>query len=284
MNLEPGQRVKLPACPEWGPGEILTIFDGGKMVIYFALVGVKTLKGAALEPIDGIEAAHPLLDNRILSIYRGVKTRSVAEMKASFIRQFPFGFSDPRYLQEERDYKVKASVLMRDSLSRPILGDLIASCDFEEVNRRALSIVNKTNLIFPNEKMALKDGLAASPVHAEEFARALELLLYGAGEFQPRFESFVRFLVKIEASKWTIATYFPFLVNPDEHMYLKPEVTQSAAEACDFELHYQPEPNWRTYSLLLKFCGALRMVVADLNPKDMIDLQSFIWCIGDRRK
>lgn len=283
MNIEPGQRVKLPACPEWGPGEVIAIFDGGKMVIYFALVGLKTLKGAVLEPIDGVEAAHPLLDNRIRSVDRGAKTRSVADMKTSFIRQFPLGFSDPRYLQEERDYKVKASMLLRDSLSQPVLAELIASSEFEEVSRRALAVVNKTNLIFPNEKMALKDGLAASPVHIEEFARSLDLLLYGAGEFQPRFESFVRTIAKLEASKWTIATYFPFLANPDQHMFLKPEVTQNAAEACDFELHYQSELNWRTYGLLLKFCDALRVVIADLNPRDMIDLQSFIWCIGERR-
>jgi hypothetical protein len=65
-------------------------------------------------------------------------------------------------------------------------------------------------------------------------------------------------------------------------MFLKPDVTKRAAEACNFELNYRPELNWRTYESLLRFNAALRELIADLKPRDNIDMQAFIWCIGER--
>jgi hypothetical protein len=44
---------------------------------------------------------------------------------------------------------------------------------------------------------------------------------------------------------------------------------------------YQAKPNWNTYSQLLKLCDMLFKELRDLKPTDYIDLQSFIWCIGD---
>lgn len=282
MSLKPGQRVKLSTCPEWGPGEILTITNG-KITVYFALVGQKTLiQTAVLEKISCTEAAHPFLDNRILSSNRGAKTRSISSLRDSFSQQFPDGFSDPRYFKTERDYKVNATELVADSLNREELKKLISAGDYSGVCKRALAVVNKTNLIFPNEKMALKDGLSGNPADREKFARALDQLLHHPSDFESRFMSFAKVLEGIGVAKWTIATYFPFLAYPAEHMFLKPVVTQSAADACDFEIHYQAKLNWRTYSLLLKFCSSLREAISDLKPRDMIDLQSFIWCIGDR--
>jgi hypothetical protein len=49
---------------------------------------------------------------------------------------------------------------------------------------------------------------------------------------------------------------------------------------CRFELNYRPEPNWLTYRCLLEFAQNLRNKLADLEPKDMIDVQSFLWCIA----
>lgn len=161
------------------------------------------------------------------------------------------------------------------------LNRLIASGEHSEISKRALSVVNATNLIFPNEKMDLKDGLSRVGA-AEPFARALNELLYGVSGFESRFVKFANVLEEVGAAKWTIATYFPFLAFRDQHMFLKPIVTQQAAEACDFEIHYRSDLNWDTYSALLRFCGSLRDVVADLSPRDMVDLQSFIWCIGKR--
>jgi Protein of unknown function (DUF3553) len=282
MLLEAGDRVRHPARPDWGPGEVLALSGDGKLTIYFAMVGQKTLKGIALEKVTGPDASHPLLEHRIRSHSRGVKTRVMADLKAAFLRLFPGSFRDPHYLDTERDYKIAGSDLLAHTLASTEFHPLLAGGDHPEICRRALAIVNATNLIFPNEKMDLKDGL--SRVDApEEFAHRLNDLLYGPGSFESRFEAFADVLERIGAAKWTIATYFPFLAFREQHMFLKPVVTQQAAEACDFELHYRSELNYRTYEALLHFCDCLRTeVVADLGPRDMVDLQSFVWCIGER--
>jgi hypothetical protein len=77
-------------------------------------------------------------------------------------------------------------------------------------------------------------------------------------------------------------TYFLFIADPDNHMFLKPTVTQNAADLCAFELNYSSSLNWRTYRCLLDFSGYLKSSLTDLGlkPRDMIDVQSFMWCIA----
>ena len=64
-------------------------------------------------------------------------------------------------------------------------------------------------------------------------------------------------------------------------MFLKPEVTKHAAAPTKAELNYKPDLNWLTYSCLLDFARYLKdeLVVMEMNPRDMIDVQSFMWCI-----
>ncbi|HSJ65503.1 MAG TPA: hypothetical protein VK922_16540 [Gemmatimonadaceae bacterium] len=39
-------------------------------------------------------------------------------------------------------------------------------------------------------------------------------------------------------------------------------------------------PSWATYASVLEFAAVLRADLADLQPRDMIDIQSFIWVLG----
>jgi hypothetical protein len=63
-------------------------------------------------------------------------------------------------------------------------------------------------------------------------------------------------------------------------MFLKPNVTRVAAREYGFDFAYQSKPNWETYASLLAFAERVRADNADLEPRDMIDLQSFIWVQG----
>jgi len=281
MNLNIGDRVRHPHRPEWGPGEVLAALPDGKVTIYFALVGQKTLKGVAFEPLTGPAAEHPLLEHRIRAEHRGKKHRAIADLKAVFLHRFPGGFTDPEYLAEERNYKLDAAQHLTRTMDARTLHQLIDEKNYPEMCKRALSVIGKTNLVFPNEQIKLRAGIT-TPTHQEAFATTLTQLLYDVTPYQKRFETFAGVLAELGAAKWTIATYFPFLAHPAEHMYLKPDVTKKAALACDFELHYDPQPNWTTYEALLKLCQTLKTVIADLAPRDMIDLQSFIWKVGNR--
>lgn len=42
----------------------------------------------------------------------------------------------------------------------------------------------------------------------------------------------------MNTAKWTLVSYHPYLLFPDRFIFVKPEVTQRAAEVCGFEIHY----------------------------------------------
>ena len=73
---------------------------------------------------------------------------------------------------------------------------------------------------------------------------------------------------------------FPFIAMPDKHIFLKPNVTRAAAKQYGFPFEYQATPSWNTYESLLKFGETIQRDLRDLEPKDMIDIQSFIWVQG----
>ncbi len=282
MPAKPGDRVVHPLMPELGVGEILSASAEGKVRVYFVYGGEKVFKGAPLEIVSGDRAQHPLLDHRKLDApAKGVTRRTVPEAIANFLALFPAGFRDPRYLAEERNYKVEAHALMTELLGADVLPSLVDREAFDEVVARSLRVVNKSNLIYPNEKMAFRDGL--TPSTTARFSLALHDLLYGSADEQHRFGAWTNVLLDMNAAKWTIATYFPFLGDPDRYMFCKPMVTQAAADVCTFELNYRPELNWLTYRSVQQFAAVLRQEIRSLHPRDMIDVQSFIWCIAPDR-
>lgn len=213
------------------------------------------------------------------AVLAGSERPVIGSLKAAFLRLFPQGFDDPAYFSSEREYKLKAAKLLATTLNAETLESLVQADDYAGIAKRALAVMK--NLIYPNEKMALSDGIFKR-AGAKPFAEALIDLLHGSGEFRTRFERFAATLESIGAAKWTIATYFPFLAFPTEHMFLKPEATKAIAEACNFDLTYDAKLNWGTYESLLSFAAVLNTAIADLKPKDMIDLQGFIWCVYKR--
>ena len=242
-------------------------------------IGKDSLK--FLTKIEGKDAARPLLDNlKVPGEIKDKKFKSIGTLVSLFFHIFPKGFYDDEYLKDERAYKVEAHNLMTNLLNKSSFGDLLELEEYEEICLNALKVVNKTNLIFPNEKMALKDGLKSAE-NKKIFSTSLFDLLYGSDELSKRFESFANSLEKIKAAKWTTQTYFLFIAFPEKYMFMKPSVTQYAADAFAFELYYRSEINWKSYERLLRFSQYVSEELSKINdylkPRDMIDTQSFIW-------
>lgn len=284
MEFKKGDRVRYEKATAWGLGEIIELTGGPYCKIFFVNHGETTIGKdfmMFLTKIEGKDATHPLLDNlRLPGQNKEVKFRSIGNLVSLFSQIFPKGFYDDEYLKHERAYKVEAHNLMTNLLSESTFMDLIELGEYEEICLHALKVVNKTNLIFPNEKMALKDGLK-SLENKKLFSTALSGLLYDSEQLSKRFECFATALEKINAAKWTTQTYFLFLAFPEKYMFMKPSVTQYAADAFAFDLHYRSEINWNSYERLLLFSqyvsDELSKISDYLKPRDMIDTQSFIW-------
>jgi hypothetical protein len=296
-----GDRVKHATRTDWGLGEVLADQTQERVQVFFEDVGAKEfdLTKANFMKVFDDEASSGFLSSMVSNHLAEKATLKIPGKKAvsiisfpraveNFLSYFPEGFQDPKYLsgrQSEREYKVAAHLAMCESLGREALASLISSRKFTEICARAKSIINKTNLIHHYEKIWLSNGLA-SEVNQEMFAIGLNELLYGEALPQTRFESFVRMLYEIHAAKWTIATYFLFIGMREDQMFVKPEVTKHAARVLGIDINYRPEVNWLTYSLILQLAKTIKdKLLKDgrsfLAPRDMIDVQSFIYVIDD---
>ena len=79
---------------------------------------------------------------------------------------------------------------------------------------------------------------------------------------------------------WPLATVFGFIAQPKEHFFFKPKVTREALRRCGAEFVYQSRPNWPVYRELLFAVRRVRNGIATMRPRDMIDMQSFLWVQG----
>jgi hypothetical protein len=284
-----GDRVNHPLKPDWGIGQILEIISESQVKVFFVNAGEKILDVniAKLGKLSGAQAAHPLLDNpqtkktpRTRKLSANKRSNSLQEAVQYFVRLFPEGFDDKGYLENERNYKLDANQLILQLLNEQALSQLLEANNYDEICNHARQVMNRTNLVFRQEKIIFQNGLEITE-NKKPFSETLFNLLYGHGEYEQRFKIFADCLLNLGAAKWTIVTYFPYLRYPNEHIFLKPMATQRAADICNFELNYHPDVNWLTYMSFTKFAHQLfvDLETNGLKPRDMIDVQSFIWCI-----
>ena len=211
-------------------------------------------------------------------------SRRPAACRQKFLEFFPDGFDDETYLETERAYKWKAHRAWADAFGAGRLSALVASHRYEEVARTALRIESRTNLLFSFEKIAIRDA-ALSPKGRQSFARGLHDWLGSRGELRSPFERWIDVITRLprhqtRVASWPVLTVFGFLARPSTHIYLKPTVMRVAADAYGFDLHYSSKPSWETYASALAFARRVRHDLADLRPRDMIDVQSFLWVLG----
>jgi len=213
------------------------------------------------------------------------KTTSNRERcRRKFLKFFPDGFKDETYIDWERDYKEDAHHRWNDMLNQDELQSLIRSGDHPEAARRAVTIESRTNLLFSFEKMAMRDAVK-SRAGAKSFVEGLYEFLHGSDSLESRFNRWVDVVAGLPRKQtrvltWPVVTVFGFIAQPKVHVFLKPMVTRRAAEAYGFDFEYKSRPNWDTYDSLLRFARTVRRDVIDLKPRDMIDIQGFIWVQG----
>jgi hypothetical protein len=210
--------------------------------------------------------------------------RHAAHARRIFLHRFPDGFRDDTYLAWERDYKVAAAERWQAELGQDRLEELLDAREYDTIAQTAMKIESRTNLLFSFEKMAVRDAIK-DPIGARTFAMGIHDYLHGPGDLQARFDRWVDAVSLLPRKKtrvltWPVVTVFGMIGAPDEHIFLKPWITRTAAETYGFDFFYQSRPAWPTYASLLEFAQRVRRDQRDLRPRDMIDLQSFIFVLG----
>jgi hypothetical protein len=291
MNLPIGSLVRNPRAPALDLGKVLRV-RGDKSDVFFAgQDGIEALTMRTGALVLAEVQVHPWLDNLPPFAEVGGKLRlqegrlTQAQALAKFKAYFPEAFNDLVYLADgengERSYKVQAHDLWTELLGADQLRTLLAAGDISELTRRAQRVEGRLNLLFTNERIALRNALQDATAAQRFFAALLEVLEAPAPD-EGTFTAFVKAVDALPEKggricTWPIVTLFPYIAQPDRHMFLKPEVTKQAEQRMAFHLNYQPHPNWRTYKCLLELSGLLLQELRPLGARDMIDIQSFIW-------
>jgi hypothetical protein len=208
MLLKKDQYVKNNTKPEWGIGKVIEIKNQDRAEVFFQYAGFKTFvrKKNNLVEVDATRIDNTIFDNlHNISDDNQVSKllfRDIPTSKEYFLKNYPDGFKGEKYKDRESDYKDSGHDLAKELLNQQGLEELLKNNDYEEIVSRAMKVINKLNLLFPNEKMALKDGIKDTEAK-EKFSKSLYGLLYGNDSLQKRFEGWVVMLKSIGAAKWT---------------------------------------------------------------------------------
>ena len=165
-----------------------------------------------------------------------------------------------------------------------MFADLLQSKRYEDLAAAAVRIESRTNLLFSFEKIALRDAIR-SRADAKIFAQGLNDFLYGTDAMERLFTRWVDTVGHLPRRNtrvltWPLVTVFGFIAQPRTHFFFKPTVTREAARRYGVDLPYASRPAWPLYKPLLDFVGRVRSDIRELRPRDMIDMQSFLWVQG----
>ncbi|TBG15998.1 hypothetical protein [Rhizobium leguminosarum] len=193
--------------------------------------------------------------------------------KKRFLTFFPNGFRSDGYSLQERDYKLAAKVKLDDT------APLEEAVDGTGLGEAVLAVFRATNMLSPFEKTRLQDVMRGT--HADDFVRAAARFTLDGSKSQ--LLAMEQALKPHDNAKWTVATYLPYLWRPDAHMFLKPEATKDFATRVGhrFASDYEARLSLSVYEGLLDLVSKTERELADLRPRDRIDIQSFIWVVGD---
>lgn len=217
---------------------------------------------------------------------RGSDAARADRCRRKFLHFFPGGFSDATYLEWERDYKWQTHERWQKALGKREFLALLRRNDHREIAMRAVRVEQQSrhSMVFSFEKMALRDATKTTP-GAKAFAEGLYEFLHGSRSLESRFTAWLQVVAGLPRKQtrvltWPVVTVFGFIAQPETHIFLKPLVTRAAARAYGFEFQYASRPNWNTYASLLEFGARVWRDQRRLKPRDMIDVQSFIWVQG----
>lgn len=244
-----------------------------------AFAGVVNADGKQLDRVDGTNAAEVWAHLRAAMGKASDAYFGFDGARARFLQFFPDGFRSPAFEGDERGtygergYKLRAKAKLDEAAP---LDQALTGTGYGEA---VLSAYRATNLLSPFEKTRL-DPVLRGP-DADAFIQSAAA--FAMGDVAPALDRMESILAKHDNAKWTVVTYLPFLWRPEEHMFLKPVVTQDFAERVGhpFVHDYTPALEPEVYASLLDLMAVTKAELADIQPRDNIDLQSFVWTVGE---
>ena len=197
------------------------------------------------------------------------------------------GFGSDRYTSEERRYKVDLSREWRAAVQDEAFDDAVSGNSPELLAGEIGRLLTKANLLPWRYASAVK--AFADSDSARLFLTALRDLLFGSNSTHPdvdRFNSTLMPLYEstlketaIKPASHCIPSLALWLTYPNEHFFVRPELFNRVHRTLIGAVaDGQGEVMTTAYYMsAVEFASELRGQIAELNPRDMIDVQGFCW-------
>ncbi len=187
--------------------------------------------------------------------------------------------ADPAFVGDEIAYKRAAAAKVQELLDHQELQALLDAGQYSDVIDRFDQAGKATNLLYNVTPRTGDLSLIHQPeIDAAQVALALVDLIHGDGDQVDRLVRFVATATTHDwPQKWAFVTYFPFLLNSETEIFLKPEATRWFLRTFDTGLSLPATPDAETYAAVRQVFYELREALAPFGVQDMIDVQSMVY-------
>lgn len=144
------------------------------------------------------------------------------------------GFTDPRFIEREITYKERIISDAQEQLSKENLQQLLQQEEYETFYEHVLEIGQHpdNNLLYHGAPSSGDLALLYDEnLDYESFTHAFFNLLYDDGSGSERLDTFCDWVDEEGfKNKWTFVTYFLFVTNPEEELFVKPTEMKALLE------------------------------------------------------
>ena len=204
------------------------------------------------------------------------------------------GFASDQYLREERDYKLDLVRNWQSTVTADALGQALEGGEPTSFANEIGQLLASTNLLPWRYADAVRNF--ETDETARTFLTAIKDLLFQSSSENPDIDGFNEALgpryqealneQAIKPASHCIPSLVLWLSYPDSQFLVRPEIYNRACRVLTGSVAEGQGNIMSTayYVAAVAFARALRVLIADLGPRDMIDVQGFCWCVYSQRQ
>ena len=237
------------------------------------------------EIVAKIDREHGVSSRRRSGTKEPEREITFEEQLEVFLAEFPDGFDSAAWVEQHRGggagrrlkrHRDSAIDDARRQLSADALRELIDSGQTDAVRQRAIDVLGGTDLVTRAQIKPLEDSTGD-----QRIADAILELLHGTGELDERFDKFCHAVAHSSKKlpSWPLLTTLLGLVDPQEHLCIRPSVFADQAKWMAPSLQLGKQPKGSVY---LRFVEMAKTILENLRqagqkPRDLLDVHDFIW-------
>lgn len=188
-------------------------------------------------------------------------------------------FAHDGFVADELMVKRRLVSQVNADLSADALSELLKQQAYPIIKDRIATIGRKSSLLY-NRTPASGDLsiLFTDALQLPSFCHQFTALLHGKDPIAQRLRTWLDYTQATNLDcKWAFTTYFLFLSDPSQHIFVKPRVGQWLLRFVGNAETWSKQVNPATYATLLGVANGMLDQLRPLGASDLVDVQSVIW-------